>query len=330
MKAIIPMAGSGTRLRPFTYSKPKAMLRVGSQPIIFHIVDSLVSLGCDTLILIISREGENIPDFLRAHYPGINIEVVVQEERLGLGHAVFLAADRARDGELIVMYGDTIIDGALPDVLKTDADGVIVVKKVDDPRRFGVVNIRQGYISKFVEKPAEPKSNLAIVGFNYFRKPAPLFDCLDELIRTGKRTKGEFQITDAFQLMLGRGYTFKPLEVEGWYDCGTPQSLLETNRFLLAREGNISERENSIIIPPVFIPENATITASIIGPNVSVGDGAVIERSLVSDSIIGSNARVVRASLVGSLIGDNAEIIERPRRLAVGDNSSLDFELEQM
>lgn len=330
MKAIIPMAGSGTRLRPFTYSKPKALLQVGSQHIISHIIDSLVPLGCDTLILIVSREGENIPIFINAKYPNIHTEVIIQEELLGLGHAVSLAEEKANGDELIVMYGDTIIDGDLSGIRNTDADGVIAVKRVDDPRRFGVVNVRNGLITKFVEKPSEPKSNLAIVGFNYFRRPEALFDSLRELIRKGRRTKGEFQITDAFQLMLRHGYRFSPLVVDGWYDCGTPESLLETNRFLLVRDDNLREITGSILIPPVFIPENAEISSSIIGPYVSVGNGAVIDHSLISDSIIGSNARVIRASLVGSLIGDNAEIIERPRRLAVGDNSILDFEMTGM
>jgi glucose-1-phosphate thymidylyltransferase len=327
MKAIIPIAGSGTRLRPFTYSKPKAMLQVGSQPIIYHIVDSLIPLGCDTLILVISREGENIPAILREHYPKVRTEVVVQVERLGLGHAVNLAAEKAKNHELIVVYGDTIIDGDLSRIRETDADGIIAVKKVEDPRRFGVVNVRQGYITRFVEKPAQPKSNLAIVGFNYFRKPEMLFESLRELIARGKRTKGEFQITDAFQLMLRKGFRFKPLEVGGWYDCGTPKSLLETNRYLLGREGNMRRIADSILIPPVFVPESAEIINSIIGPNVSVGDGAIIDHSLISDSIVGSNARVVHASLACSLIGDNAEIVEHPRRIAVGDNSSLDFEM---
>ncbi len=330
MKAIIPMAGSGTRLRPFTYSKPKAMLRVGSQPIIYHIVDSLIPLGCKTLVLIISPEGENIPALLREHYPKMHIEVVVQDERLGLGHAVSLAEKNAVDGELLVVYGDTIIDGDLSNIRQTDADGVIAVKKVDDPRRFGVVNISGGHICRFEEKPAEPQSNLAIVGFNYFRKPEALFESLRELISQGKRTRGEFQITDAFQLMLRKGYSFKPLEVQGWYDCGTPRSLLETNRFLLTRDGNTPNAADSIFIPPVFVPENARIEKSIIGPYVSVGDGAIIDHSLISDSIIGGNARVSYASLAGSLIGDNAEIVERPRRLAMGDNSSLDFDVTTM
>jgi len=257
-------------------------------------------------------------------------EVVVQDERLGLGHAVSLAEENAGDGELLVVYGDTIIDGDLSNIRQTDANGVIAVKKVDDPRRFGVVNISGGHISRFEEKPAEPQSNLAIVGFNYFRKPKALFESLRELILRGKRTRGEFQITDAFQLMLRKGYSFKPLEVQGWYDCGTPRSLLETNRFLLTRDGNTPNAADSIFIPPVFVPENARIEKSIIGPYVSVGDGAIIDHSLISDSIIGGNARVSYASLAGSLIGDNAEIVERPRRLAMGDNSSLDFDVTTM
>lgn len=330
MQAIIPMAGSGTRLRPLTYTKPKAMLRVGSKPIISHIVDTLVSLGCDNLILIVSREGVNIPQFVQDRYPGIGIETVIQEERLGLGHAVNLAADLSLDDELIVMYGDTIIDCDLSDVREIEGDGVIAVKKVQDPRRYGVVEITNGIITKFEEKPAVPKSNLAIVGFNYFKKPRILFECMNQIIAKNIKTRGEFQITDAFDLMLKQGLIFKPIVVEGWYDCGTPETLLETNRFMLEKDNYMRQLPDSIIIPPVFIPDNAEVTHSIIGPHVSIGDNAVIQYSLISDSIIGSDARVVRASLVGSLIGDHAEIIEKPRRLSLGDNSILDFELSDM
>jgi glucose-1-phosphate thymidylyltransferase len=330
MQAIIPMAGSGKRLRPLTYSKPKALLRVGSKPIISHIVDMLISVGCNDLILIVSHEGENIPRFVQDRYKNITIKTIIQEERLGLGHAVSLAADAVKDDELIVMYGDTIIDGDLSNVRSIDGDGVIAVKQVQDPRRFGVVELGDGVITKFEEKPTAPKSNLAIVGFNYFKKPRILFECLSQIIEKNIMTRGEFQITDAFDLMLKRGLIFRPLVVEGWYDCGTPESLLETNRFMLEKDGHIRELPDSIIIPPVFIPDNAEVTHSIIGPHVSIGDNAVIQYSLISDSIIGNNAHVVRASLVGSLIGDNAEIIERPRRLSLGDNSSLDFELTEM
>jgi len=327
MLAIIPVAGSGTRLRPLTHSKPKALLHVGSKPIISHIIDSLIPLGCTKVVLIISYEGGNIPVHITNCHPEVEVQAVVQEERLGLGHAVSLARGFAAGEDVIIMYGDTIIDGDFSAFIDDSVDGVISVKEVDDPRRFGVVNVDGGLITNFVEKPANPESNLAIVGFNYFTSSDILFACLDEIIDRNVMTKGEFQITDAFQLMIERGMKLKTYEIDGWFDCGTPQTLLETNRYMLAKEGGIESLDGSIIIPPVSVPESATITSSIIGPNVSVGSGAVIEKSIVTDSIIGSGARVENACLDGSLIGDNAVVVERPRILAIGDNSSIDFQV---
>jgi len=327
MVAIIPVAGSGTRLRPLTHSKPKALLHVGSKPIISHIIDGLVPLGCSRLILIVSHEGRNIPLYIREHYPGMEVDTVVQEERLGLGHAVSLAREALSDEEVVIMYGDTIIDGDFSGFVDRGVDGVVAVKEVGDPRRFGVVNVSGGLITRFVEKPEKPESNLAIVGLNYFRNSTMLFECIGELIERDVKTRGEYQITDAFQLMVERGAAMKPFTVEGWFDCGTPRSLLETNRYMLSKEMAGAELPGSVIIPPVYIPGNARVEHSILGPNVSIGEGAVIEKSIVSDSIIGSGARVSHACLDGSLIGDGAQVVERPRVLAIGDNSSLDIQI---
>ena len=175
MKAIIPVAGAGTRLRPLTYSKPKALLPVGSKPIIAHIVDSLIPLGCDSLILIISPGGETISRFIKNKYPHIDVQSVIQNNPKGLGHAVSLTKDAANAGDIVVVYGDTIIDGDLSAITSCDADGLIAVKEVDDPRRFGVVNISDGFITDFEEKPSVPRSNLAIIGCNYFKSPDLLF-----------------------------------------------------------------------------------------------------------------------------------------------------------
>ncbi|MFC1694174.1 sugar phosphate nucleotidyltransferase [Candidatus Latescibacterota bacterium] len=327
MKAIIPMAGSGTRLRPLTHSKPKALLPVGSKTIVSHIIDTLLSIGCTRLVLIISHDGAAIPRYILEHYPDIEIETVIQEERLGLGHAVSLARGCAAGEEIIVMYGDTIIEGDISGIVTRDLDGVISVKEVVDPRRFGVVEVESGIITKFVEKPSVPRSNLAIVGFNYFKNGDTLFECLDEIIKDNIKTKDEFQITDAFQLMVERGLKLKPLAIESWFDCGTPQTLLETNRHMLSREGNCESLSGSIVIPPVFIHEGADIVNSIIGPNVSIGIDTSVEKSIVSDSIIGSGARVANATIISSLIGDNAQYTEHPRVLALGDDSSLDFDV---
>jgi len=329
MKAIIPAAGSGTRLRPLTYSKPKALLPVGSKTIIAHIVDSLIPLGCDSIILIISAGGDAIARYIEKHYPGIHVETVIQHNPQGLGHAVNLAKDLAGDDEIIVIYGDTIIDGDLSEIANTDADGLFAVKEVEDPRRFGVVNIENGFITKFVEKPSEPQSNLAIVGCNYFKTPGVLFECLDEIIEKDIKTRGEYQITDAFQLMAERGLRLKPFTIDGWFDCGTPQSLIETNRYLLTKENKECAVNGSVIIPPVSIPDNAEVKNSVIGPYVSVGDNAVIDRSVISDSVIGSGARLSNTTITLSLVGDNTVIKDHPKKITIGDNSSLDFDVSE-
>lgn len=325
MKAIIPVAGSGTRLRPLTHSKPKALLPVGSKPIIAHIIDSLLPLGCSEFILIISHEGANIPRYLKDRYPDAVFEAVVQEEKLGLGHAVNLARELTYGEEVIIMYGDTIIDGDFSSATGTDADGIIAVREVDDPRRFGVVNLDGGSISKFVEKPDKPESNLAIVGFNYFRNSAALFDALETVISGGMKTRGEFQITDAFQVMVERGAKLRPLTIDGWFDCGTPETLLATNRYMLSKEAHDIAIPGSVVVPPVYIAPSAKIMRSIIGPHVSVGENAQIEGAIITDSIIGADAAVRNAVLESSLIGDNAHVMERPRMLSIGDHSMLDF-----
>lgn len=328
MKAIIPVAGSGTRLRPLTHTKPKALLYVGSKPIIGHIVESLIPLGCDTLVFIIGPDGDAIPKTIKALYPDFTVESIVQHDRLGLGHAVSLAEEAVGDDDVLIIYGDTIIDGDLSVIRSCDVDGLIGVKEVEDPQRFGVVTIRDGLITGFVEKPSRPQSNLAIVGCNYFKNPAGLFESLHDIVAQGKKTKGEFQITDAFQLMIERNHKLKPFSVEGWFDCGTPESLLETNRYKLTKENRDISFPDSIIIPPVFVHESATVRHSIIGPYVSVGSEAFIERSIIADSIIGSGARVFNALFVRSLIGDYVEAAERPRRLIVGDDSILDIDVD--
>ena len=326
MKAIIPVAGSGTRLRPLTHSKPKALLRVGSKPILAHIIEGLIGIGCTDLILIISSNGGKIPLYVRERYPDVRVETVIQEEQLGLGHAVSLTANLARDSEIIIVYGDTIIEGGLAGIVDRSCDGVIAVKEVADPRRFGVVYLENGMISRFVEKPSKPESNLAIVGLNYIKNSTALFDLLAELIASRRKTRGEYQITDAFQLMVEHGLRLKPHTVEGWFDAGTQETLLETNSYMLKRDANCESLPGSVIIPPVYIPDSAAITHSIIGPDVSVGDNAVIERSIISDSIIGSGARISNACFTRSLIGDDAEVIERPGKIIIGDNSSIDLE----
>jgi glucose-1-phosphate thymidylyltransferase len=329
MKAIIPMAGLGTRLRPLTYSKPKALLRVGSKPIIAHIIDGLLTVGCGELILIISSDGEKIPLYVKERYPDMKVQSIIQEEQLGLGHAVSIGEKLARNSELIVIYGDTIVGGNLSGIVDKSLDGVISVREVEDPRRLGIVNVKNGVITQFIEKPSKPESNLAIIGFNYFKNSNALFECLNEIIEKDIKTKGEYQITDAFQVMVKRGIKMKPFMVDEWFDAGTQQTLLETNSHMLKKDKNCERLPGSMIIPPVYIPDTASISHSIIGPDVSVGENAIIESSIISNSIIGDEAKIENACLSGSLIGDNARIINYPHKLAISDHSILDFGTEE-
>jgi len=326
MKAIVPVAGKGTRLRPLTHSTPKALLRVGAKPILGHLIDGLLAIGADHLIIIISPDGGDIAAYIRTTYPSLGLDVVIQTEQLGLGHAVSLTEQAARGSDIIIMYGDTIVEGDLSGLIDPSVDGVIAVKEVEDPRRFGVVNVRDGFITRFVEKPEKPESNLAIIGLNYIAKSDVLFDCLREVIDRNMTTKGEYQITDAFELMLDRGLKMKPHPVSGWFDAGTHETLLETNAHLLKTDANCDNLPGSVILPPVFVHPSARITRSIIGPHATIGENVTVENSIVADSIINDNARVSNALLRLSLVGKNALVAGKNEKMVIGDHSSIEFE----
>jgi glucose-1-phosphate thymidylyltransferase len=203
---------------------------------------------------------------------------------------------------------------------------LIGVKEVDDPERFGVVVVESGRVVNLVEKPDVPPSNLAIVGLYYIVNGALLFECLNEVLEKNIRTKDEFQLTDALLLMLERGEEMGVFPVEGWHDCGRPETLLETNRFLLRRSGgNGGQLGGSIVLQPVAIDRTAVVEHSVIGPFVSVAAGATIRDSVVRDSILSANSLVERCLLTGSLIGESAVVKGEFQRLNVGDSSEIEF-----
>jgi len=323
VKAIIPVAGEGTRLRPHTHTTPKPLLRVAGKPILGHILDDIVQLGIGEVVLIVGYRGSEIVDYVRSNYD-LKVSFAEQTERLGLGHAVFLSREHVGDHPIFIMLGDTIFRGDLKGMLSTGGN-VIGVKRVEDPRRFGIVEIENDRIVSLVEKPDSPKSNLAVAGVYVIRDSSSLFDALQELITSGERTKGEFQLTDALNRMINRGAEIRAFEVEGWYDCGKPETLLETNRVLLEIYSPKTEVAGNIIIDPVHIAEDAEVFSSIVGPHVSIAGGSVVRKSIVRNSIIGENAIVEDALLESSLIGDNAVVRGMFKRLNVGDSSEIDF-----
>jgi glucose-1-phosphate thymidylyltransferase len=325
VKAIIPVAGEGTRLRPHTHTIPKAMMPVAGKPIIGHILDTLISLRVDQVILIVGHLGDKIIEFVESNYPQLGLKSIHQKERKGLGHAVLLAKDLIAEEPVLIVYGDTVFEGEFSSLINRQADANIGVKEVEDPTRFGVVETKGERIIRMVEKPTSFVSDLAIVGFNYINNSPLLFECLQELVRSSITTRGEYQLTDAFQLMVEKGAKVETFRVENWFDCGKPETLLETNRYLLEKSGSAPQVEGSVVNPPVFISSSAKVVNSIVGPYVSIADKAIVEDSIVRNSIIGEDAEVRQCLLGGSLIGANARIKGLPYRVNLGDFSEIEI-----
>lgn len=323
MRAIIPVAGVGSRLRPHTYTVPKVLLNVAGKPIIGHILDKIIENGFTEATIIVGYLGEMIKEYVLKNY-SIKIDFVEQEERLGLGHAIYLSRHTFSRQPILIILGDTIFDVDLKAMMGHDCS-TLGVKLVDDARRFGVAETVDGYISRLVEKPENPLSNLAIVGLYYITQPQILVDSLKNMIKSNTRTKGEFQLTDALQLMLDRGEKMKTFQIDGWYDCGKPETLLSTNQYLLKKMPAPATRNDVIVLPPVFISPKATVKNAVIGPFATVADDAKVEHSVIRNSIISEGASVTDALLQDSIVGSNAVVRGTYKRINVGDSSELEF-----
>ena len=324
-RAIIPVAGVGSRLRPHTHTVPKALIYVAGRPILAHILDDLERLGVKDVVLVVGHMGDDIKQYVDAHYQHLNRWYVEQPERLGLGHAVRLTRDLVIGHPAFIVLGDTIFDADFSEIVG-GKDSRIGVKEVDDPRRFGIVEVKDGVATRLIEKPDHPTSNLAIVGVYYIADTPMLFDALDTLVEKDLRTKGEYQLTDALQLMIERGHRIRPFTVAGWYDCGNAETLLETNRELLERKGPKqppAPRPGTVFVPPVAIDPSAVIERSIVGPHVSIAARAVVREAIVRDSIVNQAAVVEQILLDGSVIGENALVRGTFRHLNVGDSSEV-------
>lgn len=323
-KAIIPVAGVGTRLRPHTHTVPKALITVAGKPILAHILDELPRLGIDEVVLVVGHMGDQITKFVTERYTKLKVEFVEQTERLGLGHAVHLTAAHGRGRPLLIILGDTIFQADFTEVLGS-AEDRIGVKEVEDPRRFGVVEVQDGYVRRLVEKPDRPTSNLAIVGIYWVSDSGPLYEALSAIVTGGQRTKGEYQLTDALQRTIDAGRRMRPFRVDAWFDCGKRETLLATNRHLLElRRPELACRiEGAQIIEPVAIDPTAEVVGSIIGPYVTIAARATVRSSIVRNSIINEAALVEDMLLDASVVGDHAVVRGAFRKLSVGDSSEI-------
>ncbi len=332
MKVIIPVAGAGLRLRPHTYTQPKPLIPVAGKAILATIIDRLVlEPQIDTIVLVIGYLGDKIQSFIQQQYPQLNIQFVYQENRLGLGHAVWTARHAFQDDEeVLIVLGDIIFDGNLSNII-TAPISCLGVKKVEDPREFGVVELHEDQsVRRLVEKPRIPKSNLALVGLYKICQPQQLVHAIAHLIERDIRTRDEYQLTDALMYMHEQGTPFMVEHFDTWFDCGRKENLLETNALLL-RTRHYQQPQadgahaNNIIIPPVSIGKDCKIQHSVIGPNVSIGDNATLTRAIIRNSIIGNFATLEETVLNRSIIGNDTTIKGKSQILNIGDNTEIDF-----
>lgn len=330
MKAIIPVAGAGVKLRPHTYTQPKPLIPVAGKPILAHIVDDLLKAGVNKFVFILGYLGEKVKMYIDEHYPTIHKEYVYQEPREGTAHALWESAGHINSKEpLIIHFGDTILDLDLDDFIKIPGS-VIGVKRTENPSAFGVAVLNdQNDIIQISEKPRIPKSNWAMVGIYKIVEVSHLLKSINYIVEQDLRTHGELQMTDALMHMLEQGVSFKAFEVDNWWDCGHKEQLLKTNALLLDKLNPTklepSVYDQNIILPPVSIGKGCVIQNSIIGPHVSIGDKSVIDKSIVWNSIVGNFSELHEAVIKNSILGNDTTIRGFSQSINIGDNADIDL-----
>jgi glucose-1-phosphate thymidylyltransferase len=330
---VLPVAGKGTRLRPHTFSKPKSLVAVAGKTVLQHVIDSLKKLPIEEFIIITDENGHVIEEYVRENYPDLNATYIPQKDLLGPAHAVSLADPRINAGDdVLVVFNDTLFVTDLTRITRLcqDLDGLIYSKEVENYQRFGVNVMNDGVIVDMVEKPDQPISKLAQVGLYYLKDGKTFMNYIKKAIEMKLTVKGEFYLPDVFKLMIKDGMKLGAPEIEEWLDCGKPETLLATNRFLLERSTSSHVCiEGCVIIPPVFIHPSARVNHSVIGPYASIGRHCEINDSIIRDSVINRNSILKNAVLEGSIVGDSVELTGQFQRLNIGDNSMIDLSGKQ-
>ena len=330
MKIVIPMAGYGKRLRPHTWSKPKPLITVAGKPVLGHVLDMFESIpDVDEVVFIVGYLGDQVETYVMETYPHLKARYIVQEELLGQSHAIWLAREGLQ-GPMLMVFVDTLIETDLSFLIDERVEAIAWVKEVPDPRRFGVAKTgKDNRVERLIEKPSDTSINLALVGFYYFKHAEALIEAIEQQMTQKNHLKGEFYLADAINVMLESGLTMRVETVDVWQDCGKPESLLETNRYLLDHgrdnSAEAKDREDVVVIPPVYIDKTAVIRSSIIGPHVTIGAHCVVERSSIRDSIVDAHAHITNTMLSQSLIGRAATVAGHERTLNVGDSSEVGF-----
>lgn len=329
MKILLPVAGKGTRLRPHTHTKAKSLVHVAGKTVLEHIISRFSHLEVSEHIFIVDEHGEQIRDFMAQRFPALPCRYITQHERIGPAHALSLAAPYIGPGEeLLIVFNDTIFDTDLSRAraLCAGCDGLIYSKEVEDYQRFGVNVVRNGIITSMVEKPETPVSRLAQVGLYYLKDGAKFMAYLLGM-SASEMVKGEYYLPPVFMRMIRDGHVFRAPEIDAWLDCGKPETLLETNKYLLMGRHHIhGDAVDSVLLEPVHIEKGAVVRGCILGPNVSVAAGSVIETSIVRNSIINSSSLIKNMILQDSILGDSVHLVSFARRMNIGDDSLIEMQ----
>lgn len=329
------MAGRGSRLRPHTLTVPKPLIPIAGKPIVQRLVEDIAKVAgeeIEEIAFIIGDFGEEVEKSLLkiAENLGAKGSIYTQDEPLGTAHAI-KCAEQSMQGNVVVAFADTLFRADF--VLDTNSDGVIWVKKVEDPSAFGVVKLDDyGFITDFIEKPQDFVSDLAIIGIYYFSSAEKLMDEINYIMSNNIMVSGEYQLTTALENLRSKGAKFSLGKVDDWMDCGNKNATVETNAKILSYETQEMSKfpdsaiiENSLIIPPCYIGENVKITNSKVGPHVSLGNGTIVENSNIENSLIQEKTIINHGNLSNSMIGNNAQYVGVAREISLGDYSVLDF-----
>ena len=327
MKAIIPLAGKGTRLRPHTLLTPKPLIRVAGKPVISYILDDLIQLGVDEIVFVVGYLRGLIESYVAEAYPSVHAHYVVQEVQDGTAGAVKMAEPYVNE-DILILFPDTLFDADLTLVegVSESTSGIIWAKEVEDYQRYGVIlTDDDGHMVRIVEKPSEPVSKLANIGLYYMNDWRGLFEGIHHTLAASPGPAGEFYLTDAFQYMVDSGAKIRVAPVASWYDCGKPETLLETNHRILERgRSGVSDSalmENSTLHGWVRVEGGAVVRNSVLGPNVTVEKGVTVERSTLVDTIASSDAVIEDSELHDSLLGSGSKVRDYHGQLSVGDHS---------
>lgn len=322
MDVILPVAGLGSRLRPQTWTKPKPLVSVAGKAMLAHVIDRVLPIEPDSIIFITGFLGEQIESWARETLD-VPIAFVEQPVMRGQTDAILKARDLARNDALI-LFPDMLFEADFKGLAEIDADVVMFTKVVEDPSALGVAVVEDGQITRLVEKPQEPISNLAVIGIYYFKDMTALYSAIEEQMERGISLKNEFFIADAIQIMINRGARVVSRPVTAWEDCGSVDNLLATNRYILDRTPTRAPASTtSVIVQPSIVSDDAIIENSIVGPYASIGAGSVVRNSQVQNSVLEERAVVEDARLDASIVGRRARVAGFSGRVNIGDDGSV-------